>query len=179
MTGTKLIVGLGNPGKEYEGTRHNVGKYIVQHFAETLGVQFTSDKNCESYIAKGVVQDQPIVLAYPKTYMNVSGRAVARLLKRTCGVQDMIIVLDDIETGWGHVKKAFEGGTRGHNGVKSIHSLVGSKAFTQLRVGVGRPETGDVSDYVLGRFTVHEREELPSVVDRAEALLVQWIGEAS
>ncbi len=174
----RVVVGLGNPGPEYEWTRHSIGAQIVKAFAERHHCRFHSEKGVEAQVAKGVVGDQPVTLAVPRVYMNESGRAVSRLL-RYVGVDEksLMVVIDDIETPWGQVKIAFAGGTRGHNGLRSIQGLLGTMEFSQMRVGVGRPGSGNVADYVLRRFSAEEMIELPALMERALVMIEEWLLE--
>lgn len=174
----RLVVGLGNPGPEYEWTRHNIGAHIVRAFGEKLNLPFCAEKGCEAFVAKGVMGSQPVVLAVPKTYMNESGRSVSRLLRWVgVGLKELVVVVDDIETQWGLSKLVFRGGTRGHNGLRSTQSLVGSMDFFQLRFGVGRPGSGAVSDYVLQRFRPEELSEIGSYIGLSFALLEDWLSQ--
>ena len=174
--GRKLIVGLGNPGSRYEWTRHNIGMHIVQELAKKHNLLLKSEKTCNAHLARGGFDGVDVVLATPKGYMNESGGSVGRLLKFVgCGLSDLLVVVDDIETTWGEIKIAFDGGARGHNGIRSIHTVVGSREFSQLRFGVGRPGGGTVSDYVLEKFTFQEMAELPSMIERSIPLVEQWV----
>ena len=173
-------MGLGNPGARYERTRHNIGSHIVRGLAAKQFVSFKSERKVEADVATYSVEGEKIVLAIPKTYMNESGRSVQRLLRFYEGeLQDLLVAIDDIETPWGTSKLAFEGGTRGHNGIRSIHQSVGAKGFTQLRVGVGHPGAKNVADYVLDDFTREEVEELPELVERSIGLIENWILETN
>ena len=172
---TKLIVGLRNPGPGYEWTRHNVGSHVVEELAKRHSIQFHGERTCHAALSRWKQGESTIVLAMPVTYMNESGRSVQRLLHFTdVSPREMLIVADDIETPWGTVKTAFGGGTRGHNGLKSVFACLGSKDFDQMRIGVGRPHTGTVSDYVLQRFTEEELAELPHVIDQAATMAEEW-----
>jgi peptidyl-tRNA hydrolase, PTH1 family len=174
----RVIVGLGNPGPEYEWTRHSIGQHIVKALAERHQFSFHSEKGVEAQVAKGMIGEQPVVLGLPKVYMNESGRSVNRLL-RFVGVEakDLMVVVDDIETPWGQMKIAFAGGTRGHNGLRSIQGPLGTMAFSQMRIGVGRPGSGSVADYVLRRFAAEEMSELPSIMERALVMIEEWLTE--
>lgn len=174
----KVIVGLGNPGPEYEWTRHSIGQQIVKALAERHQFSFHSEKGVEAQVAKGMIGGQPVVLGLPKVYMNESGRSVNRLL-RFVGVdaKDLMVVVDDIETPWGQMKIAFAGGTRGHNGLRSIQGLLGTMAFSQMRIGVGRPGSGNVADYVLRRFAAEEMSEIPSIMERSLGMIEEWLTE--
>ena len=172
----KLIIGLGNPGPEYDWTRHNIGMHVVKEFARRNSLVFRSERSCEASIAKGEMEKVPFCIAVPRTYMNESGRPVQRLIKfLQVEVQDLLVVIDDVETSWGRVVPAFAGGARGHNGLRSIHALLGTKEFTQLRVGVGHPGSGAVADYVLRRFSADEMGELPPIIEQAVSQIDSWL----
>lgn len=172
----KLIFGLGNFAHEYQMTRHNVGMLVAKSFAERCHLAFHHERGCEAYVAKACIDENNVVVAVPTTYMNECGRPLSRLLKFFgMAASDLLVVVDDIETSWGQMKLAFSGGTRGHNGLRSIHSLVGSKEFTQLRIGVGRPGNGAVADFVLQRFKREEIEELQDIVEKAFVMMEEWI----
>lgn len=172
----RLVIGLGNPGKEYEWTRHNVGMLVVKAYAETKGLTFHSEKGCLASVAKGEDERGKIFVAYLTTYMNESGKAGARLLKfLQVDVKNVLVVFDDIETDWGQAKVVTTGGTRGHNGIRSLQALLGSKDFSQLRVGVGHPGGGDVAEYVLDRFSAEELGELPAILEQTGEKVSEWL----
>lgn len=174
--GPKLVVGLGNFAHEYQWTRHNIGTIVAKSFAERHHLAFHHERGCEAYVAKTSIGMNDVIVAVPTTYMNECGRPVSRLLKFfKLGASDLLILVDDIETSWGQMKLAFSGGTRGHNGLRSIHGIVGSKDFTQLRIGVGRPGNGSVAEFVLQRFKREEMEELQDIADKASDMMEEWI----
>jgi peptidyl-tRNA hydrolase, PTH1 family len=174
--GPKLIVGLGNFAHEYQWTRHNIGMIVAKSFAEQHHFPFHHERGCEAHVAKGCVEERNLIIAMPTTFMNETGRPVSRLLKFFgLGPSDLLVLVDDIETSWGQMKLAFSGGTRGHNGLRSIHGLIGTKEFTQLRIGVGRPGSGSVAEFVLQRFRREEMEELQDIADKAFVLMEEWI----
>lgn len=174
----KVLVGLGNPGPEYEWTRHTIGAQVVKAFAERHRYRFHTEKGVEAQVAKGEILGQKVVLAVPRLYMNESGRSVSRLLRFVgADVKDLMVVVDDIETSWGQVKIVFAGGTRGHNGLRSIQGLLGTMDFSQMRVGVGRPGSGSVADFVLRRFSAEEMSGLPEIMERSLVMLDEWVGQ--
>lgn len=173
---TKLIVGLGNPGKEYEWTRHSIGAHVVREYASGLGWSFKADRQSSAYVARGERHGLQVCLAYLAVYMNESGQAVKKLFKHlNVGVSDTLVVFDDIETKWLDVKVVCSGGTRGHNGIRSMHSHLVSKDFFQLRVGVGHPGGKNVSEYVLSRFNDDEMNEMPLVLERSIEKIDEWL----
>ncbi|WP_027339790.1 aminoacyl-tRNA hydrolase [Halonatronum saccharophilum] len=161
----KLVVGLGNPGPKYETTRHNAGFLAIDKIADYYRVNINS-KEKKALVAKARVGGEKIILAKPQTYMNNSGQAVRALADYYNIVsEDIIIIYDDLDLDLGKIKIKKKGGHGGHNGIKSIFSHLGTKEFTRLRVGIGRPEYGNVVDYVLGRFSKQEIKVLEPLLD--------------
>jgi peptidyl-tRNA hydrolase, PTH1 family len=176
----KVIVGLGNPGPEYQWTRHNIGAHVVRFWAEKHQLKFRSERSVEAVVARGTAGDQQVFVALPQTYMNESGRSVSRTLRLVeATTEDLLVVADDIETPLGEVKSVFAGGTRGHNGLKSLNGLLGSMDFTQVRFGVGRPGSGNVAEYVLHRFSAEEMNQLPALIEEASAKIDEWLGRST
>jgi peptidyl-tRNA hydrolase, PTH1 family len=175
--GPVLVVGLGNPGPEYAETRHNIGVRVVELLAARAGgVRFSKHKS-NADVLEGRLAGRRVVLAVPRTYMNVSGGSVAGLL-RYYGVAptDLVVVHDDLDLGFGVVRLKQGGGEGGHNGLRSISASIGTKDYLRVRFGIGRPPgRQDPADFVLKRFSGAERKELEFAVDlaadAAEALL--------
>jgi PTH1 family peptidyl-tRNA hydrolase len=164
----KIIVGLGNPGKKYERTRHNAGFMAVDELARSLHVDFNQEKH-SAFIVKSRIDPEDTVLAKPQTYMNDSGRAVGAILRDTySGVSDLIVLHDELDLPLGSVRIKIGGGHGGHNGLRSIIELVGSSDFIRVRLGIGRPAPGmDAADYVLSPFLAEERQLLPDMMAKA------------
>jgi PTH1 family peptidyl-tRNA hydrolase len=172
----RIIVGLGNPGAEYEWTRHNIGLHVVEEFGKRHGLTFHHERGVEAMMARGVLEGRPVTVAFPRTYMNESGRAVSRLMRFVhANADQLMVVIDDIETPWGNMKAVYGGGTRGHNGLRSVQGLLGTMQFTQLRFGVGRPGRESVAEYVLHRFTAEEMAQLPSLIEQAVITIEEWL----
>lgn len=166
----KLIVGLGNPGKEYTQTRHNIGFVVVDNLVKTLGVE-KWQKQKKSEVAK---VSQKLLLAKPTTFMNNSGIAVGELVNfYKLDDAEIIVVHDDTEVPFGEVRVKFGGTSGGHNGINSIDEHIGHD-YWRVRVGVGRDNHfDDLADYVLAPFTSEEQKELPTVIDRVTDYLVK------
>lgn len=163
-----LVVGLGNPGREYAHTRHNIGFQIVTRLAQQHGHSFTRLQN-EALVATGRIADVRVVLAKPQTWMNESGRAVGPLV-RFYKVEParLLVIYDDLDLAAGTLRLRSEGGSGGHKGMRSIIERVGTQAFPRLRVGIGRPPGRmDPADYVLQPFTRDEDLLMDGVRDRA------------
>jgi len=159
----RLIVGLGNPGQEYEGTRHNIGFAVVDAVAEKVGVTYVHTKG-DVLLGWGRIRSYPVGLAKPLTYMNRSGRSVRALLNHhNLETQDILVVVDDINLPVGKLRIRQGGSAGGHNGLQDITDCIGRDDFPRLRFGIGNDfSRGRQADYVLSPFTV---EELPIVDD--------------
>lgn len=170
----KLIIGLGNPGRRYKGTRHNVGAEVVARLAGRAGIEINEEDGFAK-AGRGLIGGTRVLLAVPQTYVNVSGAAVRDLRRRhRVAPEDIFVVVDDLDLRVGRLRLRARGSAGGHNGLKSIIEALGTNEFPRLRVGVGRPPEGvDPAEFVLTRFSPAERRELEAVVDRAaEALEV-------
>lgn len=174
-----LVVGLGNPGEEYAGTRHNVGFLVLDGMAARLRVSWGDMGHC-SLAGNGSLYGRRVFLAKPWTYMNRSGTAVRGLLREWgLGPADLLVVHDDLDIPFGRVRVKRRGGDAGHRGIRSVIEALGTGDFTRLRVGIGRGgERGREADYVLGPFTPEEERELKGMidtaVDRIEELVRLW-----
>lgn len=164
-----LIVGLGNPGRRYQDTRHNVGFMVVDRLAESYGISLAEKKH-DSIAGGGVIEDIRVMLAKPQRYMNQSGGPVVRMAAYAGLPLDKILVIhDDIDIILGKLKIKAKGGHGGHNGLKSIVAAMGTGDFARIRIGIGRPDTlGDVTDHVLSRFSAEETRMIRPVLECAE-----------
>ena len=166
----KLIVGLGNPGKSYANNRHNVGFRCIDYFARLNGIPWTKRQRWAK-LGVGDVAEKRVVLAKPRTYMNLSGQAVIPLVRRfNVPLEDLVVICDDLDLPLGRVRLRRRGGSAGHKGMESISDSLGSQDFPRIRVGIGRPD-GDEISYVLSDFNAGEREVVKEAVAKvAEAL---------
>ncbi|MFJ4208730.1 aminoacyl-tRNA hydrolase [Paenarthrobacter sp. NPDC089675] len=170
MTDTWLIVGLGNPGSEYSGNRHNVGQMVLDELAARMGGKFKAHKSRAQVVEGRLGIGGPrVVLAKPMTYMNVSGGPVAALTKFFDIAADHVIAVhDEIDIPFNTIKLKIGGGEGGHNGLRDISKALGTKDYLRVRVGVGRPPGRmDTADYVLRDFGTSEKRELPLLLDEA------------
>ncbi len=165
-----LVVGLGNPGSEYAGTRHNVGQWVVDELVRRHGDRLRRARTQPARVAELSIAGRPVAVAVPVTYVNESGRAVGPLLRRY-GIIDiarLVIVHDELDLPVGRLRVKVGGGLAGHNGLKSIRAHVRSDAFARVRIGIGRPaRTPRGGGYVLARPGRTERAQLDDVVARA------------
>lgn len=159
-----LIVGLGNPGSQYQNTRHNVGFMLVETLARRHGLQFKNSRQ-RAEIARGTVAGVPIILAEPVTFMNESGNAVVRLLAYyRVPIDRLIVVCDDLDLPFGTLRVRGAGSAGGQRGLQSIVQSTGTDGFARLRLGIGRPP-GSAINYVLGRFPPDEERRLPALLE--------------
>ncbi len=162
----KLIVGLGNFGKEYNHTRHNAGFDVVDKFAESLGENIEKE-GFHSWYAKVTYWDETIYLLKPITYMNNSGLAVREIVDYfDIDIEDIIVVYDDLDIPLGQLKLKNEGGSAGHNGIKSIINHLGTQKFKRVRVGIG-PKPQNVIDFVLSKPSKEDQEKLDKAFNNA------------
>jgi peptidyl-tRNA hydrolase, PTH1 family len=165
-----LVVGLGNPGPQYAGNRHNVGFMVAERLREKLGGAGAFREKFAGELAKGSLGtrgDSELVVLRPLTFMNLSGRSVQRAAAFfQVAVQDVLVVHDDLDLGWQTVRVKVGGGSGGHNGLKSITESLGSPDYVRIRVGIGRPAHGSSESWVLSDFSSTEQSELTGVVDR-------------
>ena len=166
----RLIVGLGNPGLQYEQNRHNVGFHCLNALAQAHSLTFTGLK-AKARIARGVILGHPIILAKPITFVNDSGWTVRELRTRLGHeLQDILVVHDDLDLPLGRIRLRPGGSAGGHKGVQSIIDALGTKEFTRLRIGIGRPPAGvEVVDYVLSDFEEDELITMAKAYDEAVA----------
>lgn len=162
----KMIVGLGNPGREYEKTRHNVGFMFIDALAEKLNIDKWQEK-FNALTAQAVIGNERVVLLKPLTFMNASGEAVAPAMHfYKIQPQDIIIVHDDMDIPVGKIRIRAKGSSGGHNGIKSIISCIGSSEFVHMRIGIGRPlPHWKVNDHVLSQFTPEGREKIEKAIE--------------
>lgn len=177
-TPTKLIVGLGNPGKEYERTRHNIGFLILDAFARIHGITI-GKRDYRGLLGDGRVGDTRVFLLKPQTFMNLSGESVAAFLRqKPLALSDILIVTDDIALPLAKLRLRPGGSAGGHNGLKSLISHLHSPEFPRLRFGVGAPRDPSVQiDYVLGTFSKREQDEVEEGIEHAVAAIETWLAE--
>lgn len=164
-----IIVGLGNPGKQYENTRHNIGFDVIETLAELEQVAVLEKKH-KAVIGKGVVAGQKCVLAKPQTFMNLSGESVRQLLDyyKADETTELIVISDDVSLDVGQIRIRKKGSAGGHNGLKNIIANLGHDTFIRVKMGVGEKPSGyDLADYVLGHFTSQERKLMDEAAERA------------
>lgn len=180
---TYIIVGLGNPGRQYRENRHNIGFMLVDRLASRLGVSF-SRLESKALVTKAEYKGQRLVLAKPQTFMNLSGQAVGALARfYKIPLENLLIAYDDVDLPLGTLRLRPGGGSAGQKGIASIIERLGTQDFPRLRIGIGRPPGRmEAADYVLQDFSRTESEVLPEILDRAvdavQVFLTQGLDEA-
>lgn len=164
----KVVLGLGNPGRKYSRSRHNLGFLVVDRIAAEERVAI-KQKSCRSLIGQWLFKDEKVLLVKPQTYMNQSGKAVEELCRAySLGLEDLAVIHDDLDLPFGRIRVRPRGGAGGHRGVSSILESLGGKDFYRIRVGIGRPPEGtDPTDFVLQPFSPEEIVELDEMVGKA------------
>ena len=173
-----VIVGLGNPGKKYENTRHNAGFIAIDALADKYGISI-SEKKHKALCGSGVIEGNKVVLVKPQTFMNLSGESVRSIMDfyKIDPEEDMLVIYDDISLAPGNIRIRKKGSAGGHNGIKSIIAHAGTQNFMRVKVGVGEKPSGwDLADYVLGHFSDEDnqklKETMPDII-QAATLMVQ------
>ena len=178
MENRYLIVGLGNPGAEYAGTRHNAGFMVVERLAGRWRAKWALDDKFMSRLAKVERDGRRLMLGQPQTYMNQSGEAVGKLTKYfRIPLERLLAVVDDADLPLGEIRLRRQGSSGGHRGLESIEQHLGSREYARLRVGIGRAPGAarEITDHVLGRFTAEESALLKKVLDRAADQIECWL----
>jgi len=159
-----LIVGLGNPGKEHENTRHNIGFKVIEELAKRIGIKNLKVK-CKAFIGTGEIEGKKVILAEPQTFMNLSGESVRDLLNwYKLSVDRLILIYDDADLDVGELRLRRGGGGAGHKGVESVIACIGSTEFIRVRIGIGRESLeADITDYVLQEIPLIQKD----IIDKA------------
>lgn len=171
----KIIVGLGNPGKEYKNTRHNIGYMVLEELASRCPIEKQESK-FDAIIGQIKIKGEKVLLVKPLTYMNLSGKSVQPLTHwYKLDLADLIVVYDDMDLPLGTIRIRAAGGSGGHKGIKSIIERLASQDFARIRIGIGRPENHDTVDWVLSRFAGDEKVKIEQAVKNAADALEKWI----
>ena len=185
-----IIVGLGNPGEEYQGTRHNTGRSALEFFAKQMQFgDWKEDKKSKAHIASGMIGKTAVVLVAPDTFMNKSGSAVVRYVKSQKAAERMVIIYDDLDLPIGGLKLSFNRGSGGHRGVESIMRAVKTKKFTRVRVGVSPATAGgnlkkpqgekEVVAFILSKFKPSETDEMKKIFKKVAGALEATVSDGS
>lgn len=179
--GVKLVVGLGNPGPAYAKTRHNAGFLVLREFSKECGFDWKKDRFLKAEVAEGTVRGKEVVLACPQTYMNLSGQAVAALMRRKkISFNDLLVVYDDVDLDLGQIRLKPKGSAAGHKGIESIIAILGTQDFARLKVGIGPcADREELSNFVLEPFVQDERFKLQDILQAAAEAVGLWLVEGA
>ncbi|MFD2216983.1 MULTISPECIES: aminoacyl-tRNA hydrolase [Metabacillus] len=175
----KLIVGLGNPGRQYENTRHNVGFKVIDQLSEDLSIPLDRQKYNGIY-GIGHISGEKVILLKPLTYMNLSGECIRPLMDfYDMDVEDLVVIYDDLDLPVGKIRLRAKGSAGGHNGIKSMIQHLGTQEFNRVRVGIDRPTNGmKISDYVLGQFTEADLQGINEAISYSAKACESWIQQS-
>ncbi len=175
----KLVVGLGNPGPAYEGTRHNVGFDVVARLARRHAPGETARTKFHAVVIEALVDVEKVLLLQPTTFMNLSGTSVAEAMRfyKLSPEEDLLVIVDDVALPCGQIRLRPSGGAGGHNGLSDIQRKLGTDAYPRLRIGIDRPGEIPQKDYVLGKFRPDQREPVEAACDEAAEAAACWIAE--
>lgn len=179
-----IIAGLGNPGKEYEGTRHNAGFDVIDALADKYNISVNERKG-RAFCGKGIIAGQKVLLVKPQTFMNLSGESIRSLVDfyKIEPELNFLVIFDDVSLDVGQIRIRKKGSAGGHNGIKSIIAHLGTQDFQRVKVGVGeKPKAYDLADYVLGHFSKEDREGMQEgykqAIEAVELILADQMDEA-
>lgn len=178
----KLIVGLGNPGSEYADTRHNAGRLLIEYAASSEKISLIRKKTLKAYAASLEWKGRPVLLAYPDTWMNLSGEAVKVLVRHfeIDPKKDLLVVVDDLALPLGRLRLRAKGSDGGHNGLKSIHGALQTDHYARLRIGIGAYNPiADYEQFVLERFRSSEKKRLKKVLEEGLPACRIWATESA
>ncbi|WML46439.1 aminoacyl-tRNA hydrolase [Neobacillus sp. PS3-40] len=172
----KLIVGLGNPGRQYEQTRHNIGFEVIDRLSDQFGIPLNQSK-LKGFYGIGFYKGEKILLLKPLTYMNLSGESIRAIMDYyQIDMENFLVVFDDLDLPVGKIRLRQKGSAGGHNGIKSTISHLGTQQFNRIRVGIDRPVSGmNIADYVLGRFQKEEQVEIQEAVKKSAEACESWL----
>jgi peptidyl-tRNA hydrolase, PTH1 family len=172
----KLIVGLGNPGKQYDQTRHNIGFEVIDELSNQFSIPLTQSKFKGLY-GMGVYKGEKVILLKPLTYMNLSGESIRAVMDYyQVELEDLVVIYDDLDLPVGKIRLRQKGSPGGHNGIKSTVAYLGTQVFNRIRIGIDRPVPGmQVPDYVLGRFRTEERPMMQEAVKKSADACTAWL----
>jgi PTH1 family peptidyl-tRNA hydrolase len=171
----KLIVGLGNPGKEYNNTRHNMGFYFLDNYAKSKNVEI-STKKFNGLLTEFVDKNEKVILLKPQTYMNLSGESVRKVMDfYKININDILVISDDLDLPIGNFRLKYKGSCGGHNGLRNIEQHIGSQEYKRLKIGISKDKEMDTKDYVLGKLSRKDKKTLEDMVPTINSILDDFI----
>lgn len=176
--GAFLIAGLGNPGRKYEKTRHNIGFQVLEEVARKEGLELKRKLLLNGRLAHGLIEDRSVYLLEPGAYMNLSGQVIAKAMRKYgIEIDHLLVIVDDVALPFGQLRLRAQGSTGGHNGLKNIEENLKTNGYARLRVGVGEKREDDLASYVLAPFTSEEQKLVPEILERAAMIVKIWLTE--
>lgn len=174
----KLIVGLGNPGSKYDGTRHNVGFMVIDALSAYHRIPLSQKGKFKGELGQGAIGNETVLLLKPQTFMNLSGESVLSV-KQFYNIkeQDILVVYDDLDLDCGKIRIRQKGSAGGHNGIKSIIGCINSQNFHRLKIGIGRDPRIQGADYVLGKFTKEQKESIATSINLGVDIVSDWLNQ--
>lgn len=171
----KLIVGLGNPGREYDKTRHNVGFMVVDMIVSNLGLSFNKEK-FDGMLAEVMINQEKIMFLKPQRYINLSGEVIKKYVDfYKINVDDILIISDDLDLEVGKMKLRKQGGSGGHNGLKNIELNLKTKNYKRLKIGISNNKMIDTKDYVLSKFSKTDQEKINQIIDKTPSIINDYL----
>ncbi len=171
----KLIVGLGNPGKEYENTRHNIGYMVIENFAKNCGVNFDKEK-FNGLWTKFNYFDEEVILLKPLSYMNLSGEVVSKFIDYfKISIDDILIISDDLDMDFLKIKLKYKGSCGGHNGLRNIEKHIGTQEYKRFKIGIANDKSVNTKDYVLSKFSEEDMKKINVIFDKTNEILTNYL----
>ena len=172
----KLIVGLGNPGKEYKNTRHNIGFNLLDSIANKYNYSFKVDNKFNCEISDAVINGEKIILVKPLSFMNLSGIVVNKIKSfYNIDINDILVIQDDLDMEFGKIRIVYDSSSGGHNGIKNISECLGSQKYTRLKIGISNNKGIDTKDYVLGKFSKDDISYLENIYNKLDNIINDFI----
>lgn len=166
----KLIVGLGNPGKEYIGTRHNIGFMVIDNYLNISDNDYK--KNFDGLYYERIIKGDKVIFLKPQRYMNLSGEVVIQYVKfYKIDINDILVVSDDLDMECGKIKLKLKGSCGGHNGLRNIENHLGTQEYKRLKIGISKTKDKDIKDYVLGNFSKEEKLEIDRIINETKNII--------
>ena len=171
----KLIVGLGNPGKLYENTRHNIGFMAIDNYVKSLNLSFSNSKFDGIYV-KTRINDNEVIFLKPQKFINLSGEVISKFMNfYKISTEDILIIHDDLDIECGKYKLKYKGTSGGHNGLKNIEKMIGTNIYKRIKIGISNNKLLDTKDYVLGKLSQEEEKKINSVIDISKKIIDDYL----
>jgi PTH1 family peptidyl-tRNA hydrolase len=171
----KLIVGLGNPGKEYDGTRHNIGFMVIDSILKKYNLN-CNKKKFDGIYCETTINNEKIIFLKPQRFINLSGEVIKKYIDYfKISIEDILVIHDDLDIPVGKFKLKMSGGSAGHNGLKNIEMNIGTEEYTRLKIGISNDKAIDTKEYVLGKLSSIDKKELNEIIDMSEEIVSDYI----